>query len=210
MSRDPRVQELGTHSPNLSLNSFTDEETEARERKVLATAINPVSNEEASMGLLLKGHLTGWGWWCQVKGGFHCPGSCTNTLHHRALEGGLKPPFSASGHLQSLSQTVFFFFSLSKIIWIDPVIGVLNVRQSKALWWSAVINKLCETFSYPCSRVRMKSTAWPRHVANASNQCPSCRKSGSHSYPMSLPWVLTKMILTEHRTQGLVHTVSAQ
>lgn len=61
MSRDPRVQELGTHSPNLSLNSFTDEETEARERKVLATAINPVSNEEASTGLLLKGHLTGWG-----------------------------------------------------------------------------------------------------------------------------------------------------
>lgn len=60
MSRDPRVQELGTHSPNLSLNSFT-EETAARERKVLATAINPVSNEEASMGLLLKGHLTGWG-----------------------------------------------------------------------------------------------------------------------------------------------------
>lgn len=63
MSGDPRVQELGTHSPNLSLNSFTDEETAARERKVLATVINPVSNEEAGMGLLLQGrrHLTGWG-----------------------------------------------------------------------------------------------------------------------------------------------------
>lgn len=54
---------VGTHSPNLSLNSFTDEETAARERKVLATVINPVSNEEAGMGLLLQGrrHLTGWG-----------------------------------------------------------------------------------------------------------------------------------------------------
>lgn len=33
MSQDPWVQELGIHTPNLLLDSFTDEETEARERE---------------------------------------------------------------------------------------------------------------------------------------------------------------------------------
>lgn len=63
MSWDLRVQELGTRGPNLSLNSFTDEETAAREREDLTIVIDPVSRRGSGMGLLLQGHrhLTGWG-----------------------------------------------------------------------------------------------------------------------------------------------------
>ena len=211
MSWDLQVQELGTRGPNLSLNSFTDEETAAREREDLTTVIDPVSRRGSWHGLASsRAQASHWlGVMVQSEGRLLMSWQVWNTyMRHRAIGGWTQVSvFSKWPPPESISKP--FFFS-SKNTWIDPVIGVLSVRQSKAPWCSSVINKLCETSIYPNLRVRMKSTAWPCHVANVSNQCSSYRKTDSHSYPMSLPWVLTKIILTEHWIQGLAHIVSAR
>lgn len=211
MSWDLRVQGLGTCSPNLSLNSFTDEETAGREREDLTTVIDPVSRWGSGHGLASsRAQASHWlGVMVQSEGRLLMSWQVYKYLHAPQSHWRVDSSLSFQQVATPRVYLKAFFFS-SKNTWIDPVIGVLNVRQSKAPWCSAVINKLCETFIYPYLRVRMKSTAWPCHVANVSNQCPSCRKRDSHSYPMSLPWVLTKTILTEHWIQGLAHIVSAR
>lgn len=62
---------------------------------------------------------------CQMKEGFQYPGKCTNTyMHHRGTGGWIRASVFSKWPLPESISKSFFLWN----IWIDPIIGVLNVR----------------------------------------------------------------------------------